>query len=199
MNEYIFELLGHIWTFLVDLWDKNPTFYPGMIGAYIAVTSIRTQRRTSREKNSLDFEAAYKRNKEVVDAWAEVMRIYKDRGTVPVEEWGRSENSQTEGAKALKTIFNEWERCANAVNNGLYDDKYLYKVYGSTLIFLDVHFEPYMAECRKTNPRFYRNMKCLALKWRVRRAYEDADKETKEYQELLKQSQKLVDKLHIRF
>ncbi|HBT9658446.1 TPA: DUF4760 domain-containing protein [Klebsiella pneumoniae] len=199
MTEYIFELLGHIWKFLVDLWDKNPTFYPGMIGAYIAVTSIRTQRRTSREKNSLDFEAAYKRNKEVVDAWAEVIRIHKDRGTVPIEEWGKGENSQTDGAKALKTIFNEWERCANAVNNGLYDDKYLYKVYGSTLIFLDVHFEPYMAECRKTNPRFYRNMKCLALKWRVRRAYEDADKETKEYQELLKQSQKLVDKLHIRF
>lgn len=128
-----------------------------------------------------------------------MLRIYKDRANFPIADWGRDENSQTDGAKALKIIFNEWERCANAVNNDLYDEQYLYKVYGSTLIFLDVHFEPYMEECRKRNPRFYRNMKCLALKWRVRRAYEDSENETKEYKKLLKEAQELVDKLHAQF
>lgn len=199
MTDLLFTILEHLWTFLVKIWEASPTFYPGLAGAVIAVTSIRNQRRTSREKNSLDFEAAYKRNKEVVDAWKEVLRIYKDRANFPIADWGKDEYSQTEGGLALKIIFNEWERCANAVNNDLYDDRYLYKVYGSTLIFLDVHFEPYMEECRKRNPRFYRNMKCLALKWRVRRAYEDADNETKEYKKLLKEAQELVEKLHAQF
>lgn len=199
MTDFILSALSSLWAFLASVWDSSPTFYPGLAGALIAVISIRNQRRTSREKNSLDFEAAYKRNKEVVEAWTEVLRIYKDRANFPIADWGREENAQIEGAKALKIIFNEWERCANAVNNDLYDEQYLYKVYGSTLIFLDVHFEPYMEECRKRNPRFYRNMKCLALKWRVRRAYEDSENETKEYKKLLKEAQELVDKLHAQF
>lgn len=199
MSDLVLSAINYTWQHAVSLWDRNPTFYPGLAGALIAVFSIRNQRRTSREKNSLDFEAAYKRNNEVVEAWAEVLRIYKDRDNFPIADWGREEHAQTDGGKALKIIFNEWERCANAVNNELYDEQYLYKVYGSTLIFLDVHFEPYMMECRKRNPRFYRNMKCLALKWRVRRAYEDVENETKEYTQLLRESQKLVDKLHARF
>ncbi|WP_238084500.1 DUF4760 domain-containing protein [Pseudescherichia vulneris] len=199
MTELILSAFATLWSFLVDIWKASPTFYPGLAGAIIAVTSIRNQRRTSREKNSLDFEAAYKRNKEVVDAWIEVLRIYKDRANFPIANWGKDEFSQTEGGKALKIIFNEWERCANAVSNDLYDEQYLYKVYGSTLIFLDVHFEPYMEECRKRNARFYRNMKSLALKWRVRRAYEDAENETKEYKKLLKDAQALVERLNAHF
>ncbi|EMK7468478.1 TPA: DUF4760 domain-containing protein [Escherichia coli] len=197
--DLVLSILCGGWKFLSDIWYSSPTFYPGVAGALIAVISIRNQRKTSREKNSLDFEAAYKRNKDIVEAWSEVLRIYKDRHNFPIADWGKEEYSQTDGSKALKLIFNEWERCANAVNNGLYDERYLYRVYGSTLIFLDVHFEPYMEECRKRNPRFYRNLKCLALRWRVRRAYEDMDNDTKEYKKLLNEAQHLVNKLHARF
>lgn len=199
MTDFLLNRLSALFSLMGDLLEKNPTFYPGVAGALIAVISIRNQRRTSREKNSLDFEAAYKRNKDVVTAWASVLAIYKDRGNFPLENYGKDEFSQTENALSLKLIFNEWERCANAVHNGLYDELYLYKVYGSTLIFLDVHFEPYMRQCREKNPRFYRNMKCLALKWRVRRAYEDAENETKEYKKCLAEAQKCVDKLHAKF
>ncbi|WP_185922453.1 DUF4760 domain-containing protein [Hafnia paralvei] len=192
-------LLTGILTVLSGIWEKNPTFYAGILGALIAWSSIRNQKRTSKEKNSLDFEAAYKRNEKVVEAWSEVLRIYKDRAAVPLADWGKPENAQTEGAKALKLIFNEWERCANAVHNNLYDNDYLYKVYGSTLIFLDVHFEPYMAECRKKNPRFYRNMKILALQWRVKRSYEDTEGDTKKYQRNLKLAIKCINRLKVRF
>lgn len=157
----------------IDVWKDAPTFYAGLLGAAIAVTGILAQRKTSREKNSLDFEAAYKRNDKILDAWDVVLNIYKQRAEVPVAIYGTKEKVGTIEAKALQTIFNEWERCANAVNHKIYDDKYLYRVFGSTLIFLDTNFEPYMEECRKTNPRFYRNMKWLALTWRVRRAHED--------------------------
>ncbi|MEG7416123.1 DUF4760 domain-containing protein [Serratia marcescens] len=157
----------------LDVWKNSPTFYAGVLGSIIAVVGILTQRKTSREKNSLDFEAAYKRNDKILDAWDIVLKIYNDRETVPLSDYGKKEKKGTPEAKALQTIFNEWERCANAVNHKIYDDKYLYKVFGSTLIFLDTNFEGYMEECRKINPRFYRNMKWMALKWRVRRAHED--------------------------
>ncbi|MFL1906554.1 DUF4760 domain-containing protein [Plesiomonas shigelloides] len=193
------ELISILVNTLKSIWDNNPTFYPGAIGALIAILSIKTQRQTSREKNSLDFEAAYKRNDQVNEAWAKVLEIYKNRLTTPVEHWGRPDLSQTDEAKALKTIFNEWERCANAIHHKIYDEKYLYKVYGSTLIFLDVQFDPYIQECRKKNPRFYRNMKLLALNWRVRRAYDDADNKDKNYAKLLKDAQKCIDRLNVTF
>lgn len=195
MYNFGLDVFLSAWNFVKETWTASPTFFPGVIGALIAFFSIRAQRRTSREKNSLDFEAAYKRNEAVVKAWSDVLSIHKNRMKIPVEHWGKEEHSQEDSAKSLKLIFNEWERCANAVNNGLYDELYLYRVYGSTLIFLDVNFEPYMAQCRIKNPRFYRNLKILALKWHIRRASEDIAGETKQYLKLLEEAQKCVEKL----
>lgn len=183
---------------LAHLYDKSPAFYPAAFGAVIAYVSLKNQRKTSREKNSLDFEAAYKRNAEVVEAWSVLLKVHKNRLNFPIENYGKQENSQSDEAKALKMIFNEWERCANAVRHNLYDERYLYNVYGSTLIFLDVHFEPYMAECRKTNSRFYKNMKNLSLKWRVRRSYEDKDGESRDYLKKLKVAQKAINDLPVK-
>lgn len=163
----------HFVTAAINVWEKNPTFYAAIFGSCIAIVGILAQRKSSREKNSLDFEAAYKRNDKILAAWEVVLDIYRNREKTPIAEFGKKENAKSPEAKALQTIFNEWERCANAVNHKIYDDRYLYKVFGSALIFLDTEFEPYMEECRKTNPRFYRNMKWLALTWRVRRAHED--------------------------
>ncbi|OSN04210.1 hypothetical protein AU510_12365 [Lonsdalea britannica] len=200
MNQLTCELLTSTFNFLKDTLSQNPTFYPGVAGALIAFFGIRNQRKTSREKNSLDFEAAYKRSADVRNAWKILLRIEKNRLTVPLSHWGKKESAQSDESIALKIIFNEWERCANAVNNNLYDDNYLYKVYGSTLIFLDIHFEPYMQECRKRNPRFYRNLKCLALKWRVRRSMEgDSVQLTREYKKKLRLAHSAVKKLNVKY
>jgi len=203
MTDFLLHLIegasAGLWKFIHDTWHNSPTFFPGLFGAIFAWFSIRNQKQNSREKNSLDFEAAYKRNDKVVEAWDTVRKIYSERNVHQLSHWGTKDTEQTPEAKALATIFNEWERCANAVNNGLYDDHYLYRVYGSTLIFLDVHFSPYIEERRKINPRFYRNMKILALTWRIRRAYEDSDGEAKEYIEQLKEAEKCVEKLKITY
>ncbi|MFP1871897.1 DUF4760 domain-containing protein [Lonsdalea quercina] len=200
MNQLTYELFLTIINFLEGTFTNNPTFYPGVAGALIAFFGIRNQRRTSREKNSLDFEAAYKRSADVRNAWQILLKIEKNRLNVPLSYWGKKESAESKESVALKIIFNEWERCANAVNNNLYDDNYLYKVYGSTLIFLDIHFEPYMQECRKRNPRFYRNLKCLALKWRVRRSQEgDSAQLTREYKKKLRLAHRAVKKLNVKY
>lgn len=164
---------------LAKLWTENPTFYStliaAMIAAAIAIISIRKQRQTSKEKNSLDFESSYKRSDKVEDAWQTLLNVLKVRKVVPLYMWGRDEVRQSKEARALMTVFNEWERCANAIRNGLYDELFLYKVFGSTVIFLAKEFEPYLAERRSINIKFYGNFCWLAEKWIIRRAREQGE------------------------
>ncbi|EEW1437697.1 TPA: DUF4760 domain-containing protein [Escherichia coli] len=161
---------------LHHLWKTNPTFYStiiaAVIAAAIAIISIRKQRQTSREKNSLDFESSYKRSDKVEDAWQTMLDILKVKKIIPLEMWGRNEVRQTKEARALMTVFNEWERCANAIRNGLYDESFLYKVFGSTVIFLAKEFEPYLAARRSVNIKFYGNFCWLAENWMIRRGRE---------------------------
>lgn len=174
---------------------SSPTFYPAAIGVIVAVYSILTQRKTSREKNSLDFEVSYKRSDNVNAAFDVLVEINKNRLSVPLSHWGKLENSRTDEAKALRTIFNEWERCANAVKHNIYDDLYLYKIYGSTVLHLDTTFGEYISECQGWNERVYRNFKWLVLKWRVRRSYEDGKPKNNECKKALKEIEVLLKKI----
>ncbi|HBH7064230.1 TPA: DUF4760 domain-containing protein [Enterobacter cloacae] len=173
------EILDVVLRTLKRLWKDNPTFYStiiaALIAAAIAIISIRTQRQTSREKNSLDFESSYKRSDKVESAWQTMLNILKLRKIIPLEMWGRDEVRQTKEARALMTVFNEWERCANAIRNGLYDELFLYKVFGSTVIFLAKEFEPYLAARRSVNIKFYSNFCWLAETWMIRREREQGN------------------------
>lgn len=173
MHPYLDKLLS----ILINLWHKNPTFYStlvaAVIAAMIAVISIRKQRQTSREKNSLDFESAYKRSEKVEEAWQILLDIIKVKNVVPLEMWGRDEVRQTKEARALMTVFNEWERCANAIKHGLFDEKFLYDVFGSTVLFLSKEFSPYLNARRKKNIKFYCNFCMLAEVWTLRKECEN--------------------------
>jgi len=173
------DIYHKILTILKNLWHTNPTFFStifaAIIAAAIAIISIRKQRQTSKEKNSLDFESSYKRSDKVEEAWQVLLNVLKVRKTIPLEMWGRDEVRQTKEARALMTVFNEWERCANAIKNGLYDELFLYKVFGSTVIFLAKEFEPYLTARRSVNIKFYGNFCWLAEKWMIKRSWENAD------------------------
>ena len=176
LSEMNQDFLHTILCTLARLWKDNPTFYStiiaALIAAAIAIISIGKQRQTSREKNSLDFESSYKRSDKVEDAWQTMLNILKLRKIIPLEMWGRDEVRQTKEARALMTVFNEWERCANAIRNGLYDEMFLYKVFGSTVIFLAKEFEPYLTARRSVNIKFYGNFCWLAENWMIRRSRE---------------------------
>lgn len=173
MNQDVYH---KILSSLKHIWQYNPTFFStiiaAIIAAAIAIISIRKQRQTSKEKNSLDFESSYKRSDKVEDAWQMLLNVLKVRKIIPLEMWGRDEVRQSKEARALMTVFNEWERCANAIKNGLYDEDFLYSVFGSTVIFLAKEFEPYLAARRTINIKFYGNFCWLAEKWMIRRARE---------------------------
>ncbi|WP_237736242.1 DUF4760 domain-containing protein [Lelliottia amnigena] len=180
---------------MITAFGESPTFYPAAFGVFVAVYSILTQRKTSREKNSLDFEISYKRSDNVNEAFTKLRPIVQKKFETPLAHWGKLENAGTDEAKALRTIFNEWERCANAVRNNIYDNDYLYKVYGSTVLNLDETFGEYIAECWLWNDRVYRNFKWLALRWKIKRCKEDLKPTSREHVKTIKDVEKLLKKL----
>jgi len=162
--------------FIVNLWANSPTFFSNVVAAlialFVAIVTIRMNRQTSREKNSLDFESSYKRSDKVDAAWQILLSLLKKDAKKPMQHWGYNSVRQTKEARALMTVFNEWERCGNAIRHGLFDERFLYKVYGSTVINLYVGCRPYIKERQKVNPKIYANFCWLANRWIERRRYE---------------------------
>lgn len=154
----------------------HPTVYATAIAALLAATAayftLRHNIRSTRVKNALDFESTYKHNDKVVTSTQAVRAMLRQQAK-PVEFWGLEENQLTDEAKHLSTVMNEWERCANAIYHKVYDDKFLYGTYGSTVIFLFTHLQPYIEARQKHNPRVYTKFCWLALCWRIKRDNED--------------------------
>ncbi|EGQ8314608.1 DUF4760 domain-containing protein [Vibrio cholerae] len=165
---------------LLNILKEHPTVYSTLLAALLAAVfaffTLKHNIKSSRVKNSLDFEATYKHNDKVVKSTLEIKKILRNRLTVPVESWGLEENALTDEANHLSTVMNEWERCANAIYHKIYDDNYLYGIYGSTVIFLFTHLNPYIVQRQKHNPRVYTKFCWLAVRWMIRRDSENKKK-----------------------
>ncbi|EKA2634923.1 DUF4760 domain-containing protein [Vibrio alginolyticus] len=178
---------------LLDILTNHPTVYSTLLAALLAAIfaffTLRHNVKSSRIKNSLDFETTYKHNDKVVASTLEIKNILKNRLNEPVSDWGLESNSMTQEAKHLSTVMNEWERCANAIYHKVYDDNYLYGIYGSTVIFLFTHLHPYIKQRQLHNPRVYTKFCWLAINWRIRR-----DSENKAHTDtVLKEAQAKLD------
>lgn len=183
-------------SFLNSIWDKQPTFYAtllvGFIAAFIAVRGLNHNVRAAKMKNSLDFESVYKHNSKVVESSLEIKKILSKRLDYPIENWGLESNFQSSEALHISTILNEWERCANGIYHKVYDDDFLYGTYGSTVIFLFTHLQPYITARQKHNPRAFTRFCWLALNWKIRRD----SVSSKESVHKLKKALKLLSEYH---
>lgn len=172
---------------------KDSPFYQApvisaLIAALLAIWGIRTQRSISRQKNSLDFESAYKRNDELIAHNFTIVKFIQDVrcGVVAnrdqiLEKLASAPNSELSEdeanlAKSIATILNEWERTANATFSGLYDDNYLYRAHGTAIIQIYSSFKRYIEKRQETNPRLFINFTMLSVSWGMRRCKEDSDK-----------------------
>lgn len=173
MFNAVFDITSHIYL-------TQPTFFAtllvGLLAALIALRALRHNVQSAKIKNSLDFESIYKHNSKVVESSLEIKKILKHRLESPIAEHGLEENAHTAEAIHISTILNEWERCANGVYHKVYDDSFLYGTYGSTVIFLYTNLQPYIENRQKHNPRVFTKFCWLALKWRIRRDRDDANK-----------------------
>lgn len=80
-----------------------------------------------------------------------------------------TEPTFTEVSKAAFKILNAFEGCANAIRYGIYDEDFIYNVYGSQ--FIDFYELTYglMKSRQRELPRAWVNFEWLAVKWTLRR------------------------------
>ena len=97
---------------------------------------------------------------------------------------------------AVNTILNEWERAANAVFSNIYDEGYLYRAHGTSIIKLYTYLRNYTESRQKVVPRYYINFSRLAFRWSIRRCIED---EKDSLSKRLNSALGLVQKAGVRF
>ncbi|MBB3272782.1 hypothetical protein FHW75_003978 [Pseudomonas sp. OG7] len=87
----------------------------------------------------------------------------------PVEKTTTTDPTFTEVSKAAFRILNAFEGCANAIRYGIYDEDFIYNVYGSQ--FIDFYELTYglMKSRQRELPRAWVNFEWLAVKWTLRR------------------------------
>lgn len=182
------EYLLQIQTYL----KESPQVIAALIASVVAIWGIVSQRQLSRQKNSLDFESSYKRNKEIAEANAKVIEIIQSLRQIKkatndaafVAEVKKilldDIDSDADGVDAIKekraavtTVLNEWERAANAVFSNLYDENYLYRAHATSIIQIYTYLRSYIEARQLIVPRYYINFTRLALRWSARRCFED--------------------------
>lgn len=148
-------------------------FTTALVASAAAMYTVKKQRQTARENNSLLFERDYKHNNEVTSSWSTLYyKAHKNKLTFPIVRYAEEEHSTTSEAIAIRYILNEWERAANAINQRLYDEMLLYRAFGSTVIFLRTEFSPYIYARQADNPSFYKQFMAMSLRWMALRSNE---------------------------
>ena len=81
--------------YLICIARYHPTFYStlgaAVLAALFAYVSIKMNRKSAREKNSVDFEHNYKNSDKVRDAWLVLMKITQNRLKQPIVEFAKKE------------------------------------------------------------------------------------------------------------
>lgn len=173
---------------------KYPTFYAILISASLTAIAvyitIKQSRKTAREKNSIDFETSYKTNSDIVEAWKVIRPLMAYKSSCYLNPSNKL--IKPEEVDAINLILNTWERASNGIFHSIYDGLFLYKTYGSTVLYLYVKLYPFIASRQSENPRFYLQFTKLYIDWRIRRQQEDRLQLDDDLKSIYKQLQKSI-------
>lgn len=194
------EYLVHIWTYIGDHVKTQQitsiTAVVSLLTVFISICAtlftIKKNRRTSREKNTLDFEV-YCQNDEEYIKHTKVLflsvfpkmvgengNINKEKCEATVREYIKYSKARREDKlkenypnksirKKMKAeftaiifIMNVWERTANAVRHKIYDEKYIYSSQCSTLMQYYSYLEEFIKQ-RRVQDNHIRL--CVNMEW----------------------------------
>jgi len=159
--------------FFYCLFRYQPVAIVAALGLIIASLGILVQRKSWKQKNSLEFEANYSKNKKIIESYTVLDGITKSQ----MRDAVKAKNILDDKSAAMTTILNVWERAANAIYKDIFDEEYLYQMYCNTVIGIYNKFYPFIQGRRdyRDNPRLFILFERLALKWSYRRQEEDND------------------------
>ncbi|TQV87275.1 DUF4760 domain-containing protein [Aliikangiella coralliicola] len=146
----------------------HPVVFVALAAAIVAVFGIAFQRKTAREKNSIDFEESYKKNTNIKNAMLEIYSLNESKVRALIKDDG-SVDDNDKSVIAIRRVLNEWERAATAISHQVYDNQYLYQIYGTTVLNLFDVLHPFITARQNKNSRLYINFQLLAVDWIIKR------------------------------
>jgi hypothetical protein len=159
----------------IEFFSAHPTVPILVIGTVVAVVSLRSQRYLARAKNTLDFDKDFK-EKELRTLQA-AHALIRTTGPGELAELGGLEIPD-EAFRAIARALNVWEGVAIGVRNGVYSERLLRDGYGSTVVWMYRHAQPFIEQRQRNNPHYYSNFCWLGARWAASRAFCDLPKGT---------------------
>jgi hypothetical protein len=152
-----------------DFYSAGAILLSAILALSGALINLIFQRRTARDANSLSFQHSLLNDSNYLTNVALSVKAFKNKHNVPLKELAQSHFSDSEEAKAIRYVLNTWERSANAMRHGIYDEKYLYEAHKSMVLHFGVILREFVNEKQKEQISFFENFSWLVLKWTIRR------------------------------
>lgn len=160
----------------------GPAFYSAgaiLLSAILALSgalmNVFFQRRTARESNSLSFQQSLSDNEDYISSVPKIINAINNRDVMPLQEYTKPEYANCDEAKAIRNVLNTWERAANAMRHGIYDERYLYEAHKTMVIHLGIYLRGYIVMKQKEQISFYENFIWLVVNWTIRKdSFEEA-------------------------
>lgn len=180
------------------------TFATPITAGSIAIWGILSQRKSAREKNTLDFETAYQNNEKLRKASSNIRKIYNLKQSERIDVFNRIASNDSDDPLFNDIIYllNVWERGANGVRKNILDEQLMYNIYGTIVIYHFEHLSDLIDIRRASNKgvnknKVWINFEWLAVRWKIRRYQED--KYTRKFKSrsdmIVEERNKLFDKL----
>lgn len=158
---------------LTRIWKAYPMFYVAFAAFLVAWKTLLTNAKATKIKNSIDFESSYKHKdsiKKSSDKVLELITSHENTDELNQKLFEISIKQDRTVADSdyihINDFLNEWERCANGVYYGVYDEKFLYGTYAGTLTTAFMKLLPFILMRQGgTRERVYIKTEWLALKW----------------------------------
>jgi len=155
-----------------EYYSSASIVFSAVLAVSAAAVTVFYTRKIAREKNTLDFQQsfqndrAYARNMKIVH---ELSSKYSYKASAYLKRLAQEKHASTREAESIRYVLNTWEKVANAIRHGLFDEDYLYLSHKSTVLRLGVELRSFVRERQLQNISLYTNFNWLVLRWAIRR------------------------------
>jgi hypothetical protein len=160
--------------FVLSVHTDNKPAAAIMLSSLLAIVgasfNIYFQRKSNKESNALSFQLNLSTDTSYKNSFSTVIAAIENRADISILSYVNPESDiEKANAAAISEVLNTWERAANAMRHGVYDESYLYNSHKSTVLHLGVYLREYIRARQLHNISYFSNLNWLIIKWSVKR------------------------------
>ena len=138
------------------------------ITAVIAVCSMHSSRKTSKERATLDVILGDYQDKKLVEASNLIFNLVRDNRDQLIKVFQNENNQHTEDRNSLIVVLNRYEFYASAINHGILDEHLFKRSHCSNFIKLWNAVSPVVMKIRDTERKetIFKDFEILVFRWK---------------------------------